>query len=112
MTEPTTNETNGTERDGWRLSRDVPISVVAFLVVQTLTFTWFLASQAAATATLVVAQAEQKMTRYSKEDAIHEREFQDQKFIILQSKLDDSIRRIAILEGQSNELLNRVRTPR
>lgn len=103
---------NGSSAKGWRLSKEIPLSVVLFLVVQTLTASWFLSSQNKTLNDLVAAKTKEETTRYTKEDATREREFQEQKYILLSNKMDESTRRIALLEGQVTELLNRARAQR
>jgi hypothetical protein len=54
--------------------------------------------------TVIEDNATGKVLTYTKEDARHEREFQDQKFLLLKSESDEQTRRIALLEGQMNAL--------
>lgn len=92
----------------WRLSKDIPVSVVGFIIVQTITFTWFLASQNGKLTAVIEDSATSKIAAYTKEDARHEREFMEQKFILLQNKDDEMTRRLALVESQINELRTRV----
>lgn len=93
----------------WRLSKEIPISVVGFIVVQTFALVWFLAGQNAKLTTLGEESALNKQANYSKEDARHEREFMELKFLLLQTKDDETIRRIVLLEVQVAELKARAR---
>ena len=99
----------GAHGDGrWRLSKDIPVSVVGFIIVQTITFTWFLASQNGKLTAVIEDNAANKIASYTKEDARHEREFMEQKFLLLQNRQDELVRRLSLAESQINE--NRVRT--
>jgi len=89
---------------GWRFSKDIPVSVVGFIILQTILLTYFLAGQNAKLEAVVADNASNKSTQYTKEDARHEREFIEQKFLLMQNKLDEDIRRITSLEAQVNEV--------
>lgn len=100
----TNGDRNPNGRNGWRLSKDIPISVVGVIIMQTLIAVWFIAGLSNGLSQVVKDNAESKATAYSKEDARHEREFMEQKFLLLQNKDEEITRRIALLEAQLNEL--------
>lgn len=84
----------------WRLTKDIPLSLVAALVLQTLLFTWWLATQSSALNAVIKVVSEGQAKAYTKEDAVREREFQLQVQKNANDKLDELTRRITILEGQ------------
>jgi hypothetical protein len=94
--------------DRWRISKDIPITVVGFLLFQTLCLTWFLAGLRSDLSAVIKDTADAKAAAYTKEDARHEREFIEQKFLTMQNTTEDHVRRIAIIEGQINELRNKI----
>jgi hypothetical protein len=92
----------------WRLTKDVPISLVVFLAFQTILFTWFLAGQSAKLAAVADDNAASKATTYTKEDAMHEREFMNQRFLLIDTKTEETTRRIALLEAAVLDLKSRM----
>jgi hypothetical protein len=102
------NEIGAHDNGRWRLSKDIPVSVVGFIILQTITFTWFLASQNGKLTAVIDDNASNKIAAYTKDDARHEREFMEQKFLLLQNKDDEMTRRLALVEAQINELRTRV----
>lgn len=94
----------------WRVTKDIPISTVIFITLQTIALVWFLAGQNAKLTSLSDDSVLDKATRYTKDDARHEREFMEQKFQLYQKDVDDMKRRIAILEGQVTEVLSKTRS--
>lgn len=91
---------NANDQNRWRLSKDIPISVVGFIVCQTIAMTWFSAGQNAKLNSLSEENQISKATQYTKEDARHEREFIEQKFITAENKNEEVTRRLALVEAQ------------
>lgn len=88
----------------WHLSKDIPISMLAYLVVQTILFTWFLSALNSKLNTTAEENTSSKLIAYTKEDARHEREFMEQKFLLLANRDEETMRRMSLLEGSVNEL--------
>lgn len=98
------NMHGGTPNNRWHLSKDVPISILVFLLFQTIGFTVFLTNLSGKVASVADDNVAAKLTAYSKEDARHEREFLEAKFLLFTNKDEEMIRRISLLEGAVNEL--------
>lgn len=84
----------------WRLTKDISITTVGFIFLQTVLFTWFLAGQNAKLTAVASDNEQDKATRYTKDDARHEREFMEQKFLLIQNKEDELTRRVTLVEGR------------
>jgi hypothetical protein len=78
-----------------------------FLIFQTLAGVWVVSGLVSSLHQVVEDNAAAKVTTYSKEDARHEREFMEQKFLLLENKNEEELRRIALLEAQIIELRSR-----
>lgn len=98
------NVRGGTPNNRWHLSKDIPISMLGVLLLQTILFTVFITNLAAKVNSVVEDNVAAKLTVYSKDDARHEREFMEQKLIILSNKDEEMLRRISLLEGAVGEL--------
>lgn len=103
MTENAINPTNG-RTNGWRFSKEVPISVVGFLILQAVLLIVFIADLSSTVKGLVTAQ----VNAYTKDDARKDRELNDSKLERIKDKEDEITRRTALLEAQFNELRARV----
>ena len=99
----TEEKMNGNGGSVLKLIKD-PLAIIVMLIFQTISFAVFLTQLNGAVTQIIKDNAETKLTAYSKEDARHEREFQDQKYLLLKSENDEQTRRIALLEGQMNAL--------
>lgn len=86
----------------WRISKDIPISVVGFIVLQTILLTWFLAGQSAKLTAVVDDNTNAKAAAYTKDDARKDRELMDSKLINVQNKEDEITRRMALIEAQQS----------
>ena len=81
-----------------------PLALIIFLVFQTVTFAVFLTTLNNSVVQISKDNAESKLTAYTKDDAHKDRELLDSRFARLQDKDEEITRRIALLEGQINEL--------
>jgi hypothetical protein len=95
-----------------RFSHEISIGVLAFLILQAVAFIVFATTQNNKLENLLTAFTMAQQDRYTKGDASREREFQEQKYLIIQQRHDEGIRRIGVLEGQVNELMGRARAAR
>lgn len=76
--------------------------MIGAFIIQTLIFTWFLAGQNSKLNTVIDDNAAAKLAVYTKDDARKDRELMDSKLVNVQSREDEMIRRIALLEAQAN----------
>lgn len=95
-----------------RFSREISFGVLAFLILQAVAFIIFATTQNNKLENLLLAFTVAQSERYSKTDAQREREFQEQKYLIMQNRHDELVRRTGVLEGQMNELMGRARAAR
>jgi hypothetical protein len=86
-----------------------PVTVLTVVILQTISITIFLTTMSATLNGVVRDITESKLAQYTKDDARKDRELADTKFLLVQLRNDELVRRIGILEGQTNELLNRAR---
>jgi hypothetical protein len=94
--------------NGWRFSKDVPISVVGFLLLQAILLIVSYVDLVGTVKGLVAAQVVSQGTAYTKDDARKDRELSDSKLARIQDKEEEITRRIALIEAQFNELRARV----
>lgn len=95
-----------------RFSREISVGVLAFLILQAVAFIIFATTQNNKLESLLVAFNAAQAQQYTKNDAQREREFIEQKFLIIQTRNDELVRRVGVLEGQVNELMGRARAAR
>ena len=101
MTDEKLSNGNGSR---WRFSKEIPLSLLGIIVIQTISFAVFLTQLNSAVTQIIKDNAESKLTAYTKDDAHKDRELLDSRFARLQDKDEEITRRIALLEGQINEL--------
>jgi hypothetical protein len=94
--------------DGWRFSKDIPISVVGFLILQAVFLIVSYVDLISTVKGLVAANIVSTATAYTKDDARKDRELMESKLVNIANKEDEMTRRIALLEAQANELRARL----
>lgn len=95
-----------------RFSKEISVGVLAFLILQAVAFIIFATTQNNKLENLLIAFTQSQADRYTKTDAAREREFIEQKFLIMHHRDDEMVRRVGVLEGQVNELMGRARAAR
>ena len=88
------------ETNTWRLTKEIPVSTLIFIVMQTMALTWFLAGQNSSLTTVIETVKKSDSVAYTKDEARHEREFTDSKLKNIEQSLADFTRRLALVEGQ------------
>ena len=91
---------NGNNR--WRFSKEIPIAVALFLVGQTVSGVWFFAIQNKTLTDVVSTINGFATTFYTKDAAESEKRLQLQIQLNAAERLNELLRRVSILEGQSS----------
>lgn len=94
-----TEENVGGSNNRWRISKEIPLTVVVVIIIQTAAFVWALATHSNTLGTLVQTVAKAESQAYTKEDAHNERELQTQIHKNMADRTDDLLRRLTILES-------------
>src|SRR5437763_1227333 len=106
------HDENRRSRDGWHVGREIPIAVIALLLVQTASGVWFMASLSNKVDLALSSIQEFKIERYTREDGRRDRELFQQMLGALsnanQVKSEEIDRRLSYLEGQSDRAAGRI----
>lgn len=100
-----TKNEHSQQRSGWHIGREIPITIVGFLGVQTIFLVIWLANLSSSVNTAVTSLAELKQERYTKSDALKDRELLDLKFASQTLVVSDLTRRMVDAEGKMQQLL-------
>lgn len=92
-------------RNGWHIAREIPITTVLVLGLQTVFFAIWLANLSSAVNGATGSLAELKADRYTKSDAVKDRELMDLKFASQTLIVSDLTRRMVDAEGKVQQML-------
>lgn len=85
---------NGGNGERWHVGKEVPLVLIAAVLVQTAGGIWWMAQMSSELKTAVASLQEFKTERYTREDARRDRELQEQKFQTMQTRDQELERRI------------------
>jgi hypothetical protein len=93
----------------WRVAKDIPVTLVAAIILQTVFGVWWLSQLSSKLDIAVANLAEFKNERYTRDDARRDRELIDQKLVTQSLVGADQLRRLVDLESKVQRLEQAVR---
>lgn len=90
--------------DRWHMSREIPVSLLAVVILQTVAFVFWIATLSSTVTNIVTLMQEFRAERYTRDDARRDRELQDQKLEALRTSDREFDRRMGLAEGRVDRM--------
>jgi hypothetical protein len=91
------------DRRQWHVGKEIPLALVAALLVQTVGLVWSIAGLYNRVDNLVQTTSEMKLERYTKEDARRDRDMVNMVIEAQRQRDNEQERRISIMESLQNQ---------